>query len=136
MQEAWDLWYGALGPPGEVNGHKLQFYEYIFWPNEWQYCYLERHHGDDPWIWNEKVPYSVATILESVVRVEGLNPSAVVGYIPHDWPRGNEHGRMGIRLNLGQAGDYGNHENWIGALAHEMGTSLNGSSVASTFTNL
>jgi hypothetical protein len=122
LQEAWHLWSDKLGPAGEEHGHKLQFFEYIFWPENWQYCYKERKHENDPWEWNPKVFYGVATIMESVVRVPGLNPSAVVGFIPQDWPRGEPAGRMGIRINREQRGDYGTHQAWIAALAHELGT--------------
>jgi hypothetical protein len=121
LQEAWHLWSDKLGPAGEEHGHKLQFFEYIFWPENWQYCYKERKHENDPWEWNPKVFYGVATIMESVVRVPGLNPSAVVGFIPQDWPRGEPAGRMGIRINREQRGDYGTHQAWIAALAHELG---------------
>jgi hypothetical protein len=30
LQEAWGLWSNKLGPVGPENGHKLQFYEFIF----------------------------------------------------------------------------------------------------------
>jgi hypothetical protein len=52
-----------------------------------------------------------------------MAPSSVIGYIPQDWPRGNAEGRMGMRLNLHQAGDFHNHQHWIAALAHELGMS-------------
>jgi hypothetical protein len=122
LYEAWMLWYNALGPPGDQSGHKLQFFEYIYGSGDWWYCYKERKHDNDPWEWNPSVPYGVATILESVVHVPRLNPSVVVGYIPSVWPRGELAGRMGIRVNLGQAGDCGTHQAWIAALAHGLGT--------------
>ena len=53
----------------------------------------------------------------------GLKPWSIAGYIPQDWPRGVEPGRMGIRVNLNQALDFGLHQAWIAALAHEIGTS-------------
>jgi hypothetical protein len=124
LHEAWNLWYNALGPVGEESGHKLQFFEFFYGPEEWWYCYTERKHDKDLWEWNPTVPCGAATILESLVRVSGLNPSAMVGYIPQDWPRGPLPGRMDIRVNLGQAGDYRIHQAWIAALAHELGKSI------------
>lgn len=54
------------------------------------------------------------------MRVEGMGLASVDGYVPHDWPRGSEHARMGMRFSLNQAGDFDLHDNWIATLAHEM----------------
>jgi hypothetical protein len=70
---------------------------------------------------NDKIPYSVATITESDFYVANTAPYAVVGNIPHDWPKGDERGRMGIRLGIESHQDYPEHSRWITALAHEMG---------------
>lgn len=123
MQEAWKLWSDKLGPLGPEGGHKLQFREFDYPANTWRYCYKERKSDNDSWEWNPNVPYSVATIWEALVRIPGYKPNAVVGWVPQDWPRGPQPGRMGIRVNLRQAADYGRYEAWIAALAHELGTS-------------
>jgi hypothetical protein len=121
IDDAWSLWSHLLGPYGEDGKHKLQFYEYEFWDEEWPYCYLEHRKDDDPWIWNPKVPYSVALIDETTTHIPGVPPSAVCGYIPHDWPGVRERGRMGLRLNMHGDQDYQPREFWIATLAHELG---------------
>ncbi|KAF2825155.1 hypothetical protein CC86DRAFT_39547 [Ophiobolus disseminans] len=50
-----------------------------------------------------------------------MAPSAITGYIPQWWPRGPQEGRMGMKLNLLQSGNYPQRSNWIAALAHELG---------------
>ncbi|KAH4981134.1 hypothetical protein HBI76_173810 [Parastagonospora nodorum] len=121
IQQAWNLWSNLLGPAGKESGHKLQFFEYIWKADDWQYCYLERKKPDDPWIPNPKVPYGIAWIQEDVERIPGKGPAAVVGYVNENWPRGGKPGRMGMTLNKDQRIDYGTDEAWIAALAHELG---------------
>ncbi|KAH7076235.1 hypothetical protein FB567DRAFT_596850 [Paraphoma chrysanthemicola] len=121
LKEAWKVWHDKLGDASQANSHKLRWLEFAFWDKEWPYCFLERHSPSDPWVWNPIVPYSVAMIMEWETRLPNMAPSSVIGYIPQDWQRGNAEGRMGMRLNLHQAGDFHNHQHWIAALAHELG---------------
>jgi hypothetical protein len=121
LQEAWNMWPNLLGPAGDKSGHKLQFFAYIY-TEDWWYCFQERKKDDDPWVWNPKVPYGVATILEATGPTpDAYGPSAIVGFIPEDWPVGSPAAQMGLRLHQNEAGNYGTYQAWIAALAHELG---------------
>jgi hypothetical protein len=101
--------------------HELQFFEFIY-TEDWWYRYQQRKKDDDPWIWNSKIPYGAASILEATVPTPGAyGPSSVIGYIPQDWPAGSPIARIGLRLHQNESGNYGSHQAWIATLAHEMG---------------